>query len=209
MHDGSLAGMSSPARRLRLPLLAATVAVVAPVLAGCTAAVPMTAADDANDPACAQVTVHLPEQVGPDSAPYQRRETDAQATGAWGSPTAVLLRCGVTAPAVSDLPCYPVAGVDWLSDQDPDDPDTYIFTTYGRTPAVQVIVTDEVGSTPLFDLADAVGYLPNDGRACVGVGDLPGGDGADGSGGSGGADATDAPTDGGASTDAPRDSPTP
>jgi hypothetical protein len=74
---------------------------------------------------------------------------------------------------------------------------------------VQVIVTDEVGSTPLFDLADAVGYLPNDGRACVGVGDLPGGDGAAGSDGSDGGTATEGPTDGGASTDAPRDSPTP
>lgn len=148
--------------------------MIAPALAGCTAAVPMTAAADANDAACAQVTVHLPETVGPDNSPFERRETDAQATGAWGTPTQVLLRCGVEAPAVSDLPCYPVSGVDWLADQDADDPDTFVFTTYGRTPAVQVIVSAEAGSTALFDLADAVGYLPNDGKECVGAGDLPG-----------------------------------
>ncbi|ROS61902.1 uncharacterized protein DUF3515 [Frigoribacterium sp. PhB160] len=174
MHDGSLDPMSSPARRLRLPLLVALAALLAPAVAGCTAAVPMTAAADANDPDCAQVVVHLPEEVGPESSPYDIRETDAQSTGAWGTPTAVLLRCGVEAPAVSDLPCYPINGVDWLVDQAQDDPDTFVFTTYGRTPAVEVIVTAEVGSTVLFDLADAVGYLPGDGRACVGAGDLPG-----------------------------------
>jgi hypothetical protein len=38
---------------------------------------------------------------------------------------------------------------------------------------VQVVVSAEVGSTALFDLADAVGYLPEDGRGCVGVDDLP------------------------------------
>ena len=86
----------------------------------------------------------------------------------------MLLRCGVESPAISDLPCNDVQGVDWLSDDGPEDGDTFTFTTYGRTPAVEVIVTAEVGSTVLFDLADAVGYLPGDGRACVGAGDLPG-----------------------------------
>jgi hypothetical protein len=165
--------MSAPSRRLRPPLVVALGVVAASLLTGCTAAVPMESADAANDPACAQVVVHLPDTVGPESLPQQRRETDAQGTGAWGTPSTVLLRCGVDSPAVSDLPCNDVQGVDWLSDDGPQDGDTFTFTTYGRTPAVQVVVSAEVGSTALFDLADAVGYLPEDGRQCVGVDDLP------------------------------------
>jgi len=165
--------MSAPSRRLRPSLLVALGVVVASVLSGCTAAVPMEPADASNDPACAQVVVHLPDTVGPDSSPQQRRETDAQGTGAWGTPATVLLRCGVESPAISDLPCNDIQGVDWLSDDGPQDGDAFTFTTYGRTPAVQVVVSADVGTTALFDLADAVGYLPEDGRACVGVDDLP------------------------------------
>ncbi|TDT65979.1 DUF3515 domain-containing protein [Frigoribacterium sp. PhB116] len=190
--------MSAPSRRLLRPSLVVALGVVAAsILSGCTAAVPMQSADGANDPACADVVVHLPETVGPDSDPQQRRETDAQGTGAWGTPSTVLLRCGVESPAVSDLPCNPIQGVDWLSDDGPEDGDTFTFTTYGRTPAVQVVVSAEVGSTALFDLADAVGYLPEDGRGCVGVEDLPSvGDPADNS--------TDVP-----STDVPSETPAP
>jgi len=41
---------------------------------------------------------------------------------------------------------------------------------------VQVIVdtTKANGGNVLRDLADSVGYLPNDGKECVGAGDLPG-----------------------------------
>ena len=169
---------SSPrAPRLRPGLRVAALSLVAVGLAttlvGCAQAVPMQPADGANDPSCAQVTVHLPEVVDDGQG---RRETDAQATGAWGSPTSVLLHCGVETPAVSDLPCYDVQGVDWLVDQDPDDAETSILTTYGREPGVQVIVdtTKANGGNVLRDLADAVGYLPNDGKKCVGAGDLPG-----------------------------------
>jgi hypothetical protein len=166
--------MSAPSRRLLRPSLVVALGVVAAsILSGCTAAVPMQSADGANDPDCAQVVVHLPDTVGPDSDPQQRRETDAQGTGAWGTPSTVLLRCGVESPAISDLPCNDIQGVDWLSEDGPEDGDAFTFTTYGRTPAVQVVVSADVGTTALFDLADAVGYLPEDGRGCVGVEDLP------------------------------------
>ena len=61
----------------------------------------MDPADASNDPACAQVVVHLPDTVGPDSSPQQRRETDAQGTGAWGTPSTVSAGAAAACGAVS------------------------------------------------------------------------------------------------------------
>ena len=63
-------------------------------LAGCAAIVPLEPAPDANNPGCAEVIVRLPERV----AEQPQRETNAQATGAWGSPASILLHCGVSVP---------------------------------------------------------------------------------------------------------------
>lgn len=158
-------------RVLRIGFSAAA-AALALAVSGCVSAVPMVSAEDANSPDCAQVTVHLPDTLNDTEA---KRETDAQATGAWGSPTSVLLRCGVEAPSVSDLPCYNVQGIDWLVDTPADDSETAVLTTYGRSPAVEVILdtTKMNGATALSGLADAVGYLPTTGRQCTAVGDLP------------------------------------
>ncbi len=141
----------------------ASLVLLSALLAGCTPTVALEPADDAINPICAEVSVRLPETV----AELPSRETNAQATGAWGEPVAVILRCGVPSPApTATLPCYTVEGIDWLID-DKDAPN-YVFTTYGRTPAVEVIVNYDVvsGNTTLTDLAPAVGRLPVDGT-CV------------------------------------------
>jgi hypothetical protein len=70
----------------------------------------------------------------------------------------VLLRCGVAIPdRASTLPCVLVEDVYWLRD-DADAPN-YVFTTYGRDPATEVIVNRDVTSpgSALYDLVDAVG----------------------------------------------------
>ncbi|PJJ71685.1 uncharacterized protein DUF3515 [Diaminobutyricimonas aerilata] len=140
--------MNRPRRATALGLALLSVAG----LAGCTSTVSLEAAEYATDPACAAVTVWLPETVDELSI----RETDAQATGAWGDPASVLLRCGVEPPAPSTLPCVTVEGISWLRD-DADDP-TYVFTTYGREPAVQVVIDSDKasGGIVLSDLARAV-----------------------------------------------------
>ncbi len=79
-------------------------------------------------------------------------------TAAWGSP-AVVLRCGVWEPAglgdTSQL--IEVDGVDWFLVERPA---TYVFTTVGRRPFVQVRVPSSVDRSsatgPLVDLAKAV-----------------------------------------------------
>ena len=93
--------------RLSAVLLVAAAAVT---LTGCSSTVSMTPAKGANDPACAAVTVRLPDAVDG----QQRRWTDAQATGAWQSDdgrTTVLLTCGLEPPAPSMLPCQTAGGV--------------------------------------------------------------------------------------------------
>lgn len=118
---------------------------------------------DANDPACADVTVRLPDSV--DGEP--RRWTDAQATGAWGDPASVIITCGVPELGPTTLPCTPVNGVDWVID-DSDAP-RYRVTTFDRTPAVEIYLdNDVVSSAQVLDtLSQVVTVLPQNGRVCT------------------------------------------
>ena len=149
-------GRSAAPRRTSRAATAMLLSVAAVALAGCAAAVPMQPADDAVNPDCANVIVHLPTSV----ADQPERETNAQATGAWGDPTAVLLTCGVTVPGPTTLPCVNINGIDWIED-DSEAPN-YRYTTYGRDPATEVYIDSELvsGSTTMVDLADAIAYSP-------------------------------------------------
>ena len=155
---------------MRLTTRAVLLAPVLIVLAGCAQAVALEPAVDAANPACAEVSVRLPELV--DDLPS--RETNAQATGAWGETrSGVILRCGVPSPdPTAELPCVTVDGIDWLRD-DAKDP-YFAFTTYGRSPAVEVVVDSETASalSALTDLAGAVGTLPSDGGKCQALEDV-------------------------------------
>lgn len=115
--------------------LASLVLVAAFALGGCSTTVTMTPAAGANDPLCAEVSVRLPGAV----AGKDRVWTNAQATGAWGSPVVVALTCGLAAPApTAELQCVTLGGVDWLVDA-ADSPNLRM-TSYGREPAVEVYV---------------------------------------------------------------------
>jgi len=138
------------------------------LLAGCTPVVSLEPAQDAISPACADVIVRLPERVDG----LAQRETNAQGTSAWGEPVGVILRCGVPAPApTSELPCLTFDGVDWIID-DRDDP-VLVATTYGREPAIEVIIDDRADGIVLTDLANAVSYLPKVGQ-CLSLDDVSG-----------------------------------
>ncbi|WP_349899368.1 DUF3515 domain-containing protein [Parafrigoribacterium soli] len=132
-----------------LPLLLA--------LSACAPTVALKPAADATNPKCADVIVHLPGSVADQSL----RDTDAQATGAWGDPAAVILRCGVTPPGPTSSQCATVKGIDWVVD-DTKKP-VYTFTTYGRTPAVQVVVdsnlTNGQGTIVLDQLSNAISFI--------------------------------------------------
>ena len=148
--------------------LALAAVAVACLLGGCAATVALQPAEQAASPDCAPVSVRLPDEFGELPA----RETNAQATGAWGDPVAVVLHCGVAVPPpTAELACYTIEGVDWLVD--PADAPNFVFTTYGRDPAVSVVVDSEVmsGRTAIEAVTAAVSWLPTNGRACISVED--------------------------------------
>lgn len=140
--------------------LAALAVAAAGLLTGCAPTVSMTpAASDATNAKCASVVVLLPNTV----STLGQRITDTQGTGAWGTPADILLRCGVPVPdPTSALPCVTVDGIDWLRN-DKTAP-VYVFTTYGRDPAVAVTVNSKDvkadGNHALNDLAIAVAAIP-------------------------------------------------
>ncbi len=153
-------------RRTLAALAGATFAVV---LAGCSPVVSMApAAEFANDPECAAASVRMPETIGT----FALRQTDAQATAAWGEPTIVLSSCGVPVPEVSDLPCVEINGIFWLREEVPAG---LAFTTYGRDPAIRVVVDvpDDVANAAippgivLDALSTPVSFTSETGRACL------------------------------------------
>lgn len=147
---------------LRSAALVGAVATVA-LLSGCATTVSMESAPEADSPDCAAVTVRLPASVDGQARVW----TDAQATGAWGSPTTVLLTCGLEPPGPSTLPCETVDGVDWLID-DSEAP-RYRFTTFGRSPAVEVYLDYDIVSarSVLGALTNGVRMLPSTEAECT------------------------------------------
>ena len=152
-------------RALRIVALSAALAGAGSLLTACAPAVPMEAAADANNPACANVIVRLPDVV----AGQDRRTTNAQATGAWGD-GAVQLVCGVTPTGPTTDTCVNVNGVDWVID-DSAAP-IYRFEPYGRSPGLAVYVDSAQvsGTETTVDLNAVVQQLPQD-RKCTTLSD--------------------------------------
>ena len=156
-----------PRRGLRRVALTIGLAVAGTIaLAGCSQPVVFDAAPQATDADCAAVIVRLPDVV----AGQAERETNAQGTGAWGTPASVLLRCGVEPLGPTTDRCVSVDGVDWVIDE--SDAPRYLFTTFGRTPAVEVLIDNDVvsGTTAIADLSSAVSAIPAEG-GCTNVDD--------------------------------------
>lgn len=125
-------------------------------------------AENATDPACASVILNLPEEISSPEGPQPKRQTSSQATGAWGSPAAVVMRCGVPEPGPSSATCSEVDGVDWINVSDDDE--IYTFVTYGRSPAVEVTVDSSVvtGIEALGRISPALGNTEQY-STCVGL----------------------------------------
>ncbi|MFM8927752.1 MAG: DUF3515 family protein [Rhodoluna sp.] len=133
------------------------------LLSGCSATVIMQPAEDANNPACAEVMVRLPNQTDNQN----KRVTSSQSTAAWGEPVSVSLTCGLKPVEVSELACISAGGVDWLVDE--KDQPIYRFISFGRTPATLVTVdsTKVSGASVLEDLGQAVQFTEKT-KNCLG-----------------------------------------
>jgi hypothetical protein len=136
----------------RLTALAAATITLTLSLSACSPTVSLEPAADANNPGCADVIVRLPDAVDD----QERRTTNAQSTAAWGNPATVILRCGIEPVEISTLPCVTANGVDWIIDESAKP--SFRFISFGRTPALEVIVDSEnaVGVNVLDSLAQAV-----------------------------------------------------
>ena len=142
-------------------------------MASCALQVSVPAAPDAADPQCAAVVLALPA----DLADLPRLRTGSQATVAWGDPAdPVVLRCGVTPPGPTTDRCVTAddgtTSIDWLAVPGVDGaaPTPWRFTTYGRSPAVEVLVPASLTSTRstsfLLDLGPAVAKVKQT-RTCL------------------------------------------
>ena len=136
----------------RLAALSAAAIALTLSLSACSPTVSLEPAADANNPGCADVIVRLPDAVDG----QERRTTNAQSTAAWGNPATVILRCGIAPVEISTLPCVTANGVDWIIDESAKP--NFRFISFGRTPALEVIVDSEnaVGVNALDSLAEAV-----------------------------------------------------
>jgi hypothetical protein len=146
------------------------VTFAAGLVGGCASAVPVDPATHATDPDCASLILATPDRLGDG---LDRRRTTAQATTAWGNP-AIVLRCGIEPPGPTTERCETVTtpdgpSVDWLVVQ--DDQDAWTFTTYGRVPAVEVLVPAAVAaerSTAFLDgLGPAIAAHTEQQRGCL------------------------------------------
>ncbi|MDO5723651.1 MAG: DUF3515 family protein [Flaviflexus sp.] len=153
------------------------------LLAACSPTVGLDPAEHASDPICARMLFATPDNIGG----FDRSPTTSQATTAWSK--AVTMRCGLEPPPPSTDRCISVGEgedrVDWLN-LDADDPrlpsnaqggeGTWTFLSYGRTPAVEVVISVEaVGDGAVADLltqfSPALNLVPAE-RQCVGPTDL-------------------------------------
>jgi hypothetical protein len=144
----------------RRPRLTAAAALALAALAGCTGGdePDLSAAPGGGTPACTALVSRVPGTV------LDRTRSTPQAAGvaAWGDPP-IVLRCGVDAPAgPTSVPCLTIDGVDWLLENPDDAGEAASFLSYGRTPAVRVVVPGarDEASGALVDLAPAVTPLP-------------------------------------------------
>lgn len=148
---------------MRTTSVAACAAVGVAVVAGCGSTVEAVPADRASDPLCVQVAAAWPQSV----AKQERVATtaDDQGVAAWGDP-AIIARCGVSSPGPTTNDCIEADGIDWVAM--PLDDGTR-FISYGRSPAVEILVpkayAPEGMLLPAF--AEATAQIPQGERRCL------------------------------------------
>lgn len=143
------------------------------VLAACGSSVELEPAPEASDPVCARVLINMPDEL----SGAEKRSTTTQASRAWGDPP-ITIRCGVEPPGPTTDRCVTAIdasgrSIDWvmreIGDQGVDE-NTWHFTTYGRTPAIEVVVPVEYAGTDATDvlgiLGESIAQIPAT-RECV------------------------------------------
>lgn len=151
---------------LRAGTPAVLLALAAGLVAACSSAVQVTPAARADTAACAKVARHWPQRVG--HLERTKTTSDSPTVAAWGNP-AVIARCGVTSPGPTTEQCITVNGVDWVAHRLSDG---VRFVSFGRDPAVEVLVPHDYAPEPLLlpAFAQAAKQVPQGQRHCTSSG---------------------------------------
>ncbi|WP_404383896.1 DUF3515 domain-containing protein [Knoellia locipacati] len=150
--------MIAPARTSTAVALCATAVVV---LSGCSSAVEIAPAPLATGDVCRAVASAWPTKVGD----QERREvSDASAGAAYGDP-AIIARCGVAALGPTTNDCIEVDGMGWVAEGLSDGTR---FTTFGREPAIEVLIPKDYAPEPLLlpAFTAVAEKLPKNSLAC-------------------------------------------
>jgi Protein of unknown function (DUF3515) len=148
------------------PRLIAGAALVAYTLTGCSSTVDATAPDNASDPLCTKASRHWPKTVA--QGDPREMSVDSPAVRGWGDPP-IIARCGLTSPGPTTAQCIDASGVDWVVR---DLKDGKAFVTYGREPAIEVLVPEDYAPEPLVlgAFAKAAKQIPQGEHQCTASG---------------------------------------
>ncbi len=115
------------------------------LIGGCSSAVKVVPFEGADqDSVCAEVAVLWPTTVGGESS--RVTAVDSNTVAAWGDPP-ILARCGAPIVGPTTDQCLDIGGVDWVAKQLEDG---VRFTTFGRDPAIEVLVPDAYATESLL-----------------------------------------------------------
>ena len=160
--------MHRAARRRRL-LVAAAGLLVLGVAGGVLYAVRPQGVEVAAPPhraACEAAMQRMPSTVGgqPASDAFVAERGDPRDIRVWGDPP-IIATCGWPAMGPTPDQCLDVDGVDWVAEPLSDG---VRFTTFGRDPALEVLVPHAYDPAPLLlpALGPAAKALPPTGRTC-------------------------------------------
>ncbi len=116
--------------------------------------------------ACESPMTLMPQTVGrqPAGEVTVAEGTDQRDVRQWGDP-AIIATCGWPALGPTSDQCLDVDGVDWVAHELTDG---VRFTTFGRDPAIEVLVPDAYAPAPLLLPAfnPAARALPQNARTC-------------------------------------------
>ncbi|MEO6021039.1 MAG: DUF3515 family protein [Knoellia sp.] len=131
------------------------------MLSGCSSAVEIAPTPLADSDVCREVASAWPATVGN----HERREvSNASAGAAYGDP-AIIARCGVPALGPTTDDCIEVDGRGWVAQKLSDGTR---FTTFGRDPAIEVLIPSDYAPEPLLlpAFSKAADTLPKNTLSC-------------------------------------------
>ncbi|GAA4108888.1 hypothetical protein GCM10022415_01730 [Knoellia locipacati] len=131
------------------------------LVSGCSSAVEIAPTPLAGGEVCRAVASAWPADVGD----HARREvSDPSAGAAYGDP-AIIARCGAPALGPTTDDCIEVDGLGWVAQPLSDGTR---FTTFGRDPAIEVLIPRDYAPEPLLlpAFSRAARALPTNSLAC-------------------------------------------